>query len=61
MAAAWPLGPESKDGDEKAASEGTVDGEADGSEFAGRPSRRAQPPTSASPVGSQCPLHGTEH
>ena len=32
MAVAWPLGlgrsPESKDGDEKAASKGTVDGEA---------------------------------
>ena len=65
MAAVWPLGlgksPESKNGDEKAASEGTVDEEADGSKFAGRPSRWAQPPTSTSPAGSQCLLHGTEH
>ena len=49
MAAAGPLGLEksleliivnleSKNGDEKAASERTVEKEADGSEFAGRPS-----------------------
>ena len=72
MAAAWPLdlerSPEliivdleSKDGDEKAASEGTVDEEANGSEFAERPSRRTQPPTSASSAGSRCPLQGKEH
>ena len=65
MAAAWPLGleksSESKDGDEKAASKGAVDEEADGSEFAGRLSQQAQPPTSASPAGSRCLLHGTEH